>query len=161
MNKELQKIFRNDQKDRRNPTICNDAKLLTKNDKARRKAVQELILSNKLSSAKDYYLAAMIFHHSPSIQDSMKAVKLSITSHELGYKKALSFYAICLDRLLLKKGKKQKFGTQYHKKDSKSKWKLLPVDPKTTDEERKKYNIASLKELVSAMEKLNNESEPK
>jgi len=131
--------------------------LFIKNDQNRKKVVQDLINMNKLTSAKDYYLAAMIFHHGSSIQDSVKAVKLSKISYELGYKKSLLFYATCLDRLLIKRGKKQKFGTQYRKKDSKSKWKLLPLDPQTTDEERKKYGIAPLNELRDHIEKLNYE----
>ena len=158
MNKELLKIFNEDQKDRSNPVMRNDASLFIKNDRARKKIVQDMVRLNKLISAKDYYLAAMIFHHGSSIQDSVKAVKLSRASYELGYKKALSFYATCLDRLLIKRGKKQKFGTQYRKKDSKSKWKLLPVDSLTTDEERKKYDVVSLKELIDRIEKLNAES---
>ena len=58
--------------------------------------------------------------------------------------------------LLIKRGKRQKFGTQYRKKDPQSKWKILPVDSRTTDEERKIYNIAPLKELMKNIEKLNN-----
>ena len=155
MNKKLQKIFNDDQKDRHDPMIRNNGTLLTKNDKARKKIVQSIISKNKALSAKDYYLAAMIFHHGSGVHDSVKAVKLSETSYKLGYKKALSFYAICLDRLLTKQGKKQKFGTQYRKKDARSKWKLLPVDSRTTDEERKIYNMAPLKELMRNIEKLN------
>ncbi len=156
MNKKLQKIFDDDQKDRHDPVIRNDGTLLTKNDKARKKIVQDIIRKNKLLSAKDYYLAAMIFHHGSGIHDSIKAVNLSEKSHKLGYKKALAFYATCLDRLLIKRGKRQKFGTQYRKKDPQSKWKILPVDSRTTDEERKIYNIAPLKELMKNIEKLNN-----
>ena len=120
-----------------------------------RKLCSILFARIKLFSAKDYYLAAMIFHHGSGIHDSIKAVNLSEKSHKLGYKKSLAFYAACLDRLLIKQGKKQKFGTQYRKKDARSKWKLLPVDSRTTDEERKIYNMAPLKELMRNIEKLN------
>ena len=159
MNKPLKKIFNNDQKDRHDQIVCNDASLLSKYDRERKKLVCDLISKKMLVSAHDYYHAAMIFHHGPSIQDSTKAVKLSKISYKLGYKKALSFYATCLDRLLLKKGKKQKFGTQYIKKNPKSMWKLLPVDPKTSDAERKKFNIAPLKELEDHISKLNCKSD--
>ncbi len=158
MNKELKKIFDYDQKDRFNLIIRNNSKLLTENDAERRKMVDELIHKKEFLSAKDYFFVAMIFHHGPSIKDSMKAVKFSETSHELGYKKALPFYATCLDRLLIKKGKKQKFGTQYRRKDDQSEWRLLPVDSNTTDDERKKYKIAPFKKLIRNVEKLNNKS---
>jgi hypothetical protein len=137
--------------------VRNDASLLTKNDRERRRIVQDLIRTNKLVSAEDYYHAAMIFQHGGSILDSVKAVRFSKISHALGYKKALKFYATCLDRLLLKRGQKQKFGTQSWKKDAKSKWKLSPIDSRTTDEERKRYDIAPLKELEDRIEKLNRE----
>ena len=60
MNKELQKIFDDDQKDRHDPVIRNDATLLTKNDKARKKMLQNILREDKSLSAKDYYLATMI-----------------------------------------------------------------------------------------------------
>jgi hypothetical protein len=158
MNKKLLGIFNDDQKDRHNPMIRNNASLLTKNDRERRRVVQGLISIGKLVSAEDYYHAAMIFQHGGSILDSVKAVRFSKISHELGYKKALAFYATCLDRLLLKRGKKQKFGTQSWKKDARSTWVLSPVDSRTTDKERKQYDIAPLKELEDRIEKLNRES---
>ena len=154
-NKELLRIFDSDQKDRHDPTIRNDATLLTKNDKERRKIVQGLIRTGKLVSAEDYYHAAMIFQHGGSILDSVKAVRFSKISHELGHEKALAFYATCLDRLLLKRGKKQKFGTQSWKKDAGSAWALSPVDPQTTDTERKQYGIAPLRKLEDRIKKLN------
>ncbi|MEI6304638.1 MAG: hypothetical protein WCP09_01310 [Candidatus Taylorbacteria bacterium] len=155
MNKPLKKIFNSDQKDRHDKIVCNDASLLSKCDRERKKLVCDLISKKMLVSADDYYHAAMIFHHGSSIQDSTKAVRLSKISYKLGYKKALSLYAMCLDRLLLKKSGKQKFGTQYKKKNSKSMWRLLPVDPRTSDAERKKYNIGTLKELEKHVERLN------
>ncbi len=158
MNKKLLRIFNDDQKDRRNPMIRNDASLLTKNDRERRRVVQGLIRTGKLVSAKDYYHAAMIVQHGGSILDSVKAVRFSKISHELGYKKALAFYATCLDRLLLKRGKKQKFGTQSWKKDASSKWVLSPIDSRTTDKERQQFDIAPLKELEDRIKKRNRES---
>ncbi len=148
-------IFNKDQKDREDSLICNDGKLLTKNDVARKKIVREFIRKNDLSSAEDYFMAGMIFHHGRSIRDSTTAVRLLKKSHEMEFPKALALYAMCLDRLLIKQGHKQKFGTQYRRKHSKSEWIILPIDSSTTDTERKKYNILPLKKLIANVKKLN------
>lgn len=155
MNTKLQKIFNEDQKDRRNPIILNSRSLFKPRDKVRKNLVRGLLLRKEIDSAKDYYMAAMIFHHGATIQDSKKAVALAKKSDDLGYKKALAFYATCLDRLLIRQGKNQKFGTQYFKKNSKSLWRLLPVDPKTSDQERKKYGLPTLDEMEKRIKELN------
>jgi hypothetical protein len=155
VNTSIQTIFNDDQKDRRNPIILNNRSLFKPHDKVRKDLVRSLLQRNEIDSAKDYYMAAMIFHHGTTIQDSKKAVALAKKSTELGYKKALAFYATCLDRLLVRQGKKQKFGTQYFKKNSKSPWKLLLVDPKVTDKERKKYGLPTLNEMKKRIKELN------
>lgn len=155
MNTKLQKFFNEDQKDRRNPVVLSNARLLKLRDKVRKDLACGLLRRNEINSPKDYYMAAMIFHHGTTIQDSKKAVALAKKSADLGYKKALAFYATCLDRLLVRQGKKQKFGTQYFKKNSKSLWKLLPVDPKISDKEREKYGLPTLNEMKKRINELN------
>lgn len=155
MNKKLQTIFKQDQKDRHDIAILTDKKLFIKRDKERKILVAEMIKNKKLKSGLDFYMAAMIFHHGPTIQDSKKAINLIKKSVDLGYKKALSFYATALDRLLVRQGKEQKFGTQYQKKSDKELWKILPYDLKTSDEERFKYNLPSLSEMKNNIDKLN------
>ena len=139
MNKKLEKIFINDQEDRKNRTILENGVLLTKRDRDRKKRVNYLISRKQLNSPKDFFMAAMIFHHNRSIEDSRKAVMLSKKSADMGYQKALSLYAVSMDRLLIRQGKKQRFATQYFKKNDASSWKLLPFDKKMSDKERKKY----------------------
>lgn len=55
----------------------------------------------------------------------------------------------------MRQDKKQKFGTQFVKKSLLGKWRLYPVDSKTTDEERALYNVISLKETKKMIEKMN------
>ncbi|MFA6295124.1 MAG: hypothetical protein WC666_01730 [Candidatus Paceibacterota bacterium] len=155
MNNHIHQLFKADQSDRKNNEIGMNSVLLSRNDKDRKKSLINILKENKGLTGRDYYFAAFIFHHGPTIGDSITATKLSEKSFKLGYKKALKFYALCLDRLLIKQGKKQKFGTQYWKKNPKSKWQLMPYDKKTTDEERKKYNVAPFYELVKHVEQLN------
>ena len=54
-------------------------------------------------------------------------------------------YATTLDRALMYSGRAQKFGTQYFGKCSR----LYVVDPRTTDAERKSYNVPSLEEAIA------------
>ena len=152
MNKQLQKIYRNDQKDRRENL---DWKLIIKRDKERRKEVRTLLKTSKIKSGIDFFYASIIFQHGPSLTDSRMAMNLASKSMKLGCKKAKRMSALALDRYLIKNGKKQRFGTQYFKKSPKDKWKLDPVERKTTDEERTLYNIEPLAELKSQVAKLN------
>jgi len=72
---------------------------------------------------------------------------------KLGFEKAKWLYAAAQDRLLIKQGKKQKYGTQYKRKDGI--WFLYPVNKSINDRERKKYNVPTLKESFSKLEGLN------
>lgn len=153
MNKELEKIFKEDQHDRL--YFNTTPSVISRRDRERRKKVKQFLGDGKVTTGKDYYNASMIFHHSSSIAHIKKANTLAKKSAELGYKKAKWLYAGTLDRLFIKQGKKQKFGTQYFKKSSLGKWYLYPVDLKTTNEERVSYNVLSLKEIKKMIEKMN------
>lgn len=155
MNTKLLQIFKEDQKDRRDPSITCNVKLFIARDKIRKTLVEKLVNDNKICSPKDHYMAAMIFHHGSTINDSKRAVKLAKKSADMGYRKGLSFYATSIDRLLIRQGKKQKFGTQYTKKSAKSAWKLLPFNEKTSDDERLQFDLPSLSEMKKNISELN------
>lgn len=89
-------------------------------------------------------MVAMIFHHGTTLADYKKAIALAKKGMALGNKRAKWLYAAAIDRLLIKQGKKQKYGTQYQIKNGK--WILYPVDPKVTDRERAQYGVIPLKE---------------
>ncbi|TSC78759.1 MAG: hypothetical protein G01um101433_91 [Parcubacteria group bacterium Gr01-1014_33] len=147
MNKELKKIYREDQKDRRNPLFKTDFSQFRKRDLLRKKKLDTLFRSCRIKTGEDYYHAALLYHHNLSTASSKRAVRLARVSIELGTKKALRLYAITIDRLLIKQGKKQKFGTQYRL--IKGTWRLYSVDPKTTNTERALYNIPPLPHIRS------------
>jgi len=155
MNKNLKEIFKKDQKDRFNPLFNKMPEFFIKRDAARKNKIKEMFKKGILKTGRDYYIAAMIFHHGLNISDAKKAVDFSQRSFNLGYGKARWLYAAAIDRLLMKKKKKQKFGTQFFKKTSKSKWILYPIDPKTTDAERVQFNVPSLEEMKRMVKKLN------
>jgi hypothetical protein len=56
--------------------------------------------------------------------------------------------AAAQDRLLMKLGKPQRYGTQFHWVDGQ--WAIWEVDPSVTDEERSRWNVPSLREAANA-----------
>lgn len=139
----LKTIFQEDQKDRHHQKLtaseegCRDAQ--------RRQEVRRIIAQKKRMTGADCYHAAFIFHHGPSKADAQRAVRLAKESKKRGYEKANLLYVAATDRLLIKEGKRQKFGTQFHKK--KGAWKLLPMDHRTTDAQRANFNVPTLAQL--------------
>ena len=148
----IKTIFNEDQKDRQNFDLMPEE--MTRRDTNRRKEVWNLIEQRAIQTGVDFYYAAFIFHHGLSKADSQQAMKLAKKSIGLKYPKAKWLYAAAIDRLLIKEGKPQKYGTQYEKKKG-GKWKLLPLDRKTTDTERAKFNIAPVSQLIKQIEELN------
>lgn len=108
--------------------------------------VEKLLKSQKKISGKDYFTAAIIFHHMYKLPFSKRAVEFAKMSHELGYKKGKWLIASTTDRLLQLEGKPQKFGTQVVNMKAK-RLKLYKLNPKTTDKERKEYGLPTLKQI--------------
>jgi len=155
-NKAIKKLFIEDQSDRKNNVQKNNWVKISKNDNQRRKAIREIITKNKKNfTAQDYYMAAMIYQHGPSLTDSKKAILFARKSMELGYKKSKWLYAAAVDRFLMKQGKKQKYGTQFINKNGK--WSLYKIDISTTDKERAKFNVEPLKISLKIAKDLNKE----
>jgi len=157
--KKIYKLFMEDQKDHSAAMIETyktkaDWDELTKRDKSRQDVALKILEENKSLTGEDYFRAAMLFQHGARVVDSKKAISLSKKGVLMGSDDAKWLYAAATDRLLVRQGKKQKFGTQYRKME-KGKWFLLPVDPKTTDKERAEYNVVPLKQAKAKAEKWN------
>jgi hypothetical protein len=151
-NEELKKMYEEDVVEKTNAN-WSDKKMVAKidkNDRKRRKRVSEIIDKGGLKIAADYHHAALIFQHGETTADYKKANELAKKGMEMGDERSKWLYAATLDRLLISQGKPQKYGTQF-KKNQKGEWKIEPVDPETTDEERIRLNVSSLPE---ASEKL-------
>ena len=156
MNKELAKIYEADQEDRlRVPRDLGKelkrlADYVAPRDKERQKRVLGILKKRgKNLEAIDYYHAAMVFQHSSNIK---KAVSLARRSMEMNYEKAKWLYAAATDRYLVRKGRKQKFGTQFLVLND-GKIKPYPVDKRTSDKTREKYNVPSMKEALKKLQR--------
>lgn len=149
----LAKIYKEDQADRLDPSLSH--KVIIKRDGERRELVKETLKSEKVFSAKELYFASMIFHHSGDLSNLKLARKLAKLSSASGHKKALWLFAAITDRILMLEKKPQKYGTQFVKKSSKGRWKLYPVNKRTTDKQRAEYNVPPLQTQMDLIEKMN------
>lgn len=153
--KKIDQIFRADQTDRKNPDFFTKKKFFDDRDKERKRQIKEFIRSNELKTGKDWYQAAMIFHHSNKLTDLNLALKLIKKSLDKKNKKARWLFAAITDRMLMKENKLQKFGTQFFRKNNNSPWVLYKVNPKTTDRERSEFDVPTIKQTESFVKKLN------
>lgn len=155
MNKGLEKLFKEDQDDRMAFGADGDFTIIEKRDIERKNIVKKLLKEGSVITGRDFYIAAMIFHHGQSLVDYKTALKLAEESNKKGYQKAKWLCAGVTDRLLLKQGKKQKFGTQFIRKNSRSKWVLASIEKGMTDEERARFNVPSLAKLKAQVDLMN------
>lgn len=151
----LLKLYKEDQSDRMDPELLSDFDKIAKRDAKRRKIVKEILATKQKLSAKEYFMIAMIYHHGPAIAHSRLAVKFAKEAWVRKYEPARWLVAGATDRLLIKQKKPQKYGTQFFKKNAKSKWVLRPVDPRVTDEERALFNVPPLREVRKRVIEMN------
>jgi hypothetical protein len=150
----VESLFISDQKDRKNIRFDKKSMLaLRARDEKRRRELGIIMRKKHKFTAEDFYMIAMLYQHGSNISDYKKAVSFARRSMKIGFEKAKWLFAAATDRLLMNQGKKQRFGTQYLKKDGK--WTFHPVNPKTTDKERAKYNVPALQKAIALLRKLN------
>jgi len=153
-NTELQKMYNEDQGSRSAKNI--DWSVLSKQDKEREKRVYELIQSNQVSTARDYYNSAMIFQHGDDTVASSMAVKQMRKAIELDATIDKWLLAAAIDRDLMRRQKPQIYGTQYVKNSAEAKWTRYKIDTtQVTDDERKYYKVETLSEQVEKERNMN------
>ncbi len=158
VNKLIKKIFEEDQADRLSKKLLKYSekkrwKIISIRDRERLKKIKDIIEQANHLKGVDYFRAGIIAQHSSDEEGVELAKFLAEKGIEKKHKKSEWLYAAATDRLLVRKGKKQKYGTQYGR--LKGKWFLLPVDPRTTDEERAKHNVITLKEAMQKAKEIN------
>lgn len=156
-NLELLQMYENDQSERKvsNPDWIE----LNRRDAERRQRVTELIASEKVKTAKDYYHAAMIFQHGTDTIDSGKAVAFMKKAVRLDPSMNKWLLAAAIDRDLMRKGEPQIYGTQYVKNGMDQPFELYELDStKITDAERREYNVRTLAEQRQQVIAMNKKS---
>ena len=108
-----------------------------------------------IQTPEDHLFAARILVTSDVRTELELGRELAVKAVELGEERAYAVQAEAVDRLLLKVGLPQRYGTQYVWEPILGKWRHYAVDPLTTDEVRKAMGIAPLAELRARVDVLN------
>ena len=155
MNNEIASLYEADKQERVNQPRANTAeyKAMRVRDLERRVHVMKLVAANELHTAEDYYHAAHIMNHGDTVDDARNAHLLAMQSTELGHGPARWLAAATYDRWQMYQGKPQKYGTNYMYDGIRDR--LWDVDPKTTDEERAKWDVPPLAEQLRKAQEAN------
>jgi len=112
-NSEMQRIFQEDQADRKAPIGTIDWKVVGARDEQRRLATRKLLADGALRTAEDFHGAAFIFQHGHQDDDFLLAHTLAMVAVAKGRKESLWIASATLDRYLNQVGKPQVYGTQF------------------------------------------------
>lgn len=127
-------------------------------DRQHRTKVFELLANGEIRTAQDKLNAALILQHtgliycdsnlrSISAENYLLAHQLAQAALDAGNSGAANFVAVTYDRYLLFTEGYQKYGTQRLIDDKTGEEVWAPIDPATTDTERKRYRVPALDSL--------------
>ena len=155
MHRELQKLFEQDQADREGYTQIDytQRQRMFLRARARREQVEDLLATNPLLDAQDYFHAAMIFQRGETPEDFWLAHRLAYRGARQGHTACFCLMAAAYDRVLMSQGLPQKYGTQYVMRDGRRV--LYDVDPATTDMERARWHLPPLAQCLQKAEEMN------
>ncbi len=151
----LERLYKDGIRDRQEGVFSGLEQDQMARQESRREKVRQFIVEEKLESASDYLYAGAILASSPFEDDLIAAQMAGLKAAELGEDKGFRVAAEAIDRHAMHLGKPQRYGTQYYYEEVLQKWRLYPVDPRTSDEERRAMGVAPLSELMARTEKLN------
>jgi hypothetical protein len=160
MNQELKLLYEQDQADRVGwqKYTREQSEQIGQRDRVRLQRVEELIASEALQVAEDYFHAAMIFQHGETLEHYWQAHELARKGAELGHRSSRWLSAAAYDRWLMRQGKPQAYGTQYTSREGR--WVLYEVDPATTDAQRAEWNVPPLAQALQRAEEMNQKMPP-
>lgn len=119
--------------------------------------VRGYVKEEQLESALDYLYAGALLANSGFEDDLIAASACGLKAAELGDDRGFRVAAEAIDKLHMHRGENQRYGTQYYYVEVIQEWRLYPVDPATSDEERAAMGVEPLAELIARAELLNAE----
>jgi hypothetical protein len=130
-----------------------DWNAIASRDKERQATVRGLVATGKLSSARDFQFAALVFQHSESASDVRLAHLLAVTAALKGQPTAKWLAAAAFDRYLWNTNQPQIFGTQFKQTgDGDATWTMDPYDTSAlSDSIRAEWCVVSLSEEQAAL----------
>jgi hypothetical protein len=156
-NAELERMFQEDQADRKPGLHGIDWAVVKPRDDARLKRTREVYSSGALRTGPDWLHAALILQHSSEPDDYLLAHEMCVAALALGEKRAKWLVAATEDRFLMAIGRKQRFGTQYEPASEPGKFQLASTDPQVTDELRVALGAPSLREAKATQGRFDKE----
>ncbi len=156
-NAELRSIKEADQADRQQSTAPEHWREVMRRDGERRGRVLEILSAGQLSTAWDYYNAALVLQHGQSAEDIRLAHSLATVAATLDpeHKSAKWLMAASWDRLMVRLKQPQWYGTQ-STRGADGKFVLLPVHPNAvTDSDRAALGVPSLADAQAKIDSRN------
>lgn len=157
-NHDLASIAAADQGDRTPGPNKIDWNVVGKRDAARRAQVMQLLDSGQVRTAEDFSDAALIFQHGDSVHDTQLALALATVASRIdpSNRDAKQLVADAWDRIMVRSGKPQWYGTQFLRSKATGKWELYPTDPDAvSDAQRSAMGIPSLEEDKAHLAEIN------
>lgn len=125
------------------------------NQRSRVDHVFEMIDRGELTTGLDHFYASVILVETDDEKTLLTALGEALRATELKEDRAFRVAAEATDKVRVKRGVPQKYGTQYMYEPVLKAWRLYPVDPATSDVERKAFGVEPLAELQAKEAVLN------
>ncbi|MES2148190.1 MAG: hypothetical protein V4508_00215 [Pseudomonadota bacterium] len=145
----LRTLKMEDQAARAGPMAGVDWAKVTREDAARRDQLAEILRRGEVRTAEDYYNAALVYQHGAQVEEIRMAYSLALVSATLDPDngKAKWLTAAAWDRILMRQGKPQWYGTQFQCPHASTTCELYVVDETAvTDDDRKRAGVPPLAE---------------
>jgi hypothetical protein len=147
---ELRALFDQDQADRDGGEPAEGS---GDRDRERRALGMAKLAAGQVRSPGDFYHLAMLLQHGGSPSHYQLAHELCRRAAAAGHDGAAWLSAATHDRWLMHHGLPQKYGTQYVLVDGE--WTHWHTDPATTDEERARFGVPPLADLLARADQMN------
>ncbi|MGF6494789.1 hypothetical protein ABIE56_002987 [Luteibacter sp. 621] len=147
-----------DQADRAPGSGSIDWAVVAQRDAGRREKVMGLLRAGEIRTASDYVNAALIFQHGEAVEDTQLAFALATTASRLDPTNADArvLTAQAWDRILVKAGKPQWYGTQFSRDKTTGKWAMASTDPNAvTEAQREAMGLPTLAQTQAHLDAMN------
>jgi len=132
-----------------------DALALAQRSMVRADKVAKLIHEGKVESAADHFHAALVLVQCTRENGLAVAHEQALAAAELGESRGFRVAAEAVDKLMVKRGMLQRYGTQFVWEPVLRAWRLYPLDPRTTDAERQAMGVPTLEGIKRQEAELN------
>ena len=117
--------------------------------------VREMVAKGQVTKGMDKFHAAVLLVENGATEDLKLAEQLAMQSADQGVELGRRVAAEAIDKQLVRQHLPQRYGTQYEWVPVLRAWRLYPIDPKTTDSDRRAMGVPSLVEIRAGEERLN------